>query len=381
MDEDKTNQENRDEQPSDQPDAPVDAPNEPTELPESSEDAPQEKESTSSSTLSQESTSLDEEEAPADALTRTPEDLEKEREERETENGGLAAPVITEKKLSPVRRFFKRINVYFLFFALLLVVAAAITIVNYINSQNADPKIDIATQELADKTLEQLSNTDVSVGNTSQTLTIQGNAIIAGQTLMRGSASVAGTLQSGGTIQGPSITISGQANLGETQSNTLQVQNTLAVEGDTTLAGLNVAGASTFGGDVTMNQLTVTRLILSGNAMLEVPNHISFTGPTPTRGSINYTALGSGGTLSLSGSDTAGTINIRTGNSPAAGCFAQINFNRQFARQPRVIISPIGQAAGRVQHYITRDASSFSVCSANAAPGNQNFSFDYFITN
>ncbi len=318
--------------------------------------------------------------APADALSRTPEDLEQERTEQMA-SSEMPAATSVEKKPSALKRFLKKVNVYFLIFFLLLVVAGAITVVNYLNNQRANPVVDIATQELADKTLEQLANTDVSVGNTSQTLTIQGNAIIAGQTLMRGSTNIAGTLQTGGNIQAPSITISGTANLSDTQSNTLQVQNTLAVQGATTMRDLSVSGATTLSGPITANQLTVTRLILSGNATLEVPNHIGFTGPTPGRGTLNYTTLGSGGTLSLSGSDTAGTINIQTGNSPAPGCFTQINFNRQFDRQPRVIVSPVGQAAGQVQYYVNRSAANFSICTANAAPANQTFSFDYFITN
>ena len=198
---------------------------------------------------------------------------------------------------------------------------------------------------------------------------------------MRGSANIAGNLQTGGSIQGPSITISGAANLGQTQTQTLQVQNTLAVQGGTSLRDISVSGAATFNGSVTANQLTATNLTLSGNASLTVPNHISFTGPTPSRGGINGGVLGNGGTLSISGSDTSGTINIQTGNSPSAGCFGQINFNRPFSRQPRVIVSPVGQAAGQTQFYVNRSASNFNICTANAAPANQTFGFDYFVTN
>ena len=348
---------------------------EPTANPESPDESSSSDEPTSSS--------LDEpnDEHPTDALTRTPEDLDQEKLENEAEsNGGKPLPVVKEKKPSAARRFLRKVNVYFLFFALLLVVAGAITIVNYINNQKANPTIDIATQELADKTLEQLANTDVSVGNNAQTLTIQGNAIIAGQTLMRGSANVAGNFQAGGTIQGPSLTISGAVSMGQSQSQTMQVQNTLAVQGGTTLRDLNVSGAATFNGPITASSITVTQLVLSGNATLEVPNHISFTGPTPSRGSVNGGVIGSGGTLSLSGSDTAGTINIHTGNNTAPGCFGQINFNRPFTRQPRVIVSPVGAAAGQTQFYVNRSTANFSICTANAAPANQNFSYDYFVT-
>ena len=335
-------------------------------------------ESDSSSPIA-ESASLDEE-SPADALTRTPEDLDEERTERAAEAGTPIAPPV-EKKPSALKRFFRKVNVYFLLFFLLLVVAGAITIVNYINNQKANPTVKIATQELADKTLEQLANTDVSVGNNAQTLTIQGNAIIAGQTLMRGSTNVAGNLQAGGTIQGPSLTIAGAASLGQAQSQTLQIQNTLAVQGGTSLRDLTVSGPSTFSGPVTMNQLAVTNLIMSGNAYLEVPGHIGFTGPTPSRGAVNSGVAGTGGTVSMSGSDTAGTISIRTGNNTAPGCFTQITFNRAFTRQPRVIVSPVGAAAGQTQYYVNRSTTGFSICTANAAPANQDFSFDYFITN
>lgn len=317
------------------------------------------------------------EETPVDALSRTPEDLAEEQAASQTEET-TPEPI---KKTSAFKRFFKKVNVYFLFFSLLIVVAGAITIVNYLNNQKANPTIDIATQELADKTLEQLANTDVSVGNNNQTLTIQGNAIITGQTLMRGSTNVAGNLQTGGTIQGPSITISGAVNLGQTQTQTLQVQNTLAVQGSSTLRDLTVSGASTFSGNVTANQITATRLILSGNATLEVPNHIGFTGPTPSRSSIEYATLGSGGTLSLSGSDSAGVINIQTGNNPQVGCFGRFTFSQAFTRQPRVIVSPVEAAAGKLDFYTTRDQRGFSICTANIAQANATFSFDYFISN
>ncbi len=352
----------------------------------SSEESSSDTENSSSSSDSPANTSEgsldDKDESPEDALTRTPEDLDQEKTDRTTEdNGGVPVVATPVKKPSAFKRFFKKVNIYFLFFALLLVIAGAITIVNYLNNQKANPTIDIATQELADKTLEQLANTDVSVGNNAQTLTIQGNAIIAGQTLMRGSANVAGNFGVGGTIQGPSLTISGSANLGQIQSQTVQIQNTLAVQGATTLRDLNVSGSTTFSGPVAANQLTVTRLILAGNATLEVPNHISFTGPVPNRGSVNSGATGTGGTISVSGSDTSGTIDIRTGNSTTPGCFTQITFNQPFSRQPRVIISPVGAAAGQTQYYTTRTTTSFSICTANSAPANQSFSFDYFITN
>ncbi len=324
-----------------------------------------------------EHTPAEESQAPADALSRTPEELEEEQAAQEAEHP--KAPEPQEKKLSPIRRLFRRFNVYFLLFVLIMVVACVIVAVNYLNSQKPPKESTIESRSLTEDALKQLSNTDVSVGDASQTFTIQGNAIVTGQTLMRGDLNVAGNFQTGGSIKGPSITISGSSNLGATQANSLQVAQDVAIQGNTSMRDLSVSGSSTFKGAMTASQITASRLILSGNAVLEVPNHLAFTGPSPSR-TINTSALGSGGSASVNGSDTTGTVNINTGNSPAAGCFVRIAFRQAFTRQPHVIISPIGAGAGRTSYYVTRDTNGFSICAATPAPAHQAFGFDYFVT-
>ena len=319
--------------------------------------------------------------APVDALSRTPEDLGQEQAAQATVTPDThdisAAPA---KKVSPLKRFFKKINIYLLGFILLMIIAGATTVVNYLNSQKRTEQPTIATQGLTQDTLKQLANTDASVGNTSQTLTIQGNAVIAGQTLTRGNLNVAGNFQTGGSIQAPSLTISDTVNLGQTQINGLQVAGNAAVQGSTTLRDLSVAGTTSLNGAVTAAQLTVSRLILSGNATLQIPNHISFTGPSPSR-TVNGSVLGAGGSANVGGSDTTGTISINTGNNPTAGCFARVNFQQAFSNQPHVIVSPVGAAAGQTQYYVDRNNSGFSICTAAPAPANQTFAYDYFVTN
>ncbi len=314
--------------------------------------------------------------APADALSRTPEDLDEEA----AANPGPTATEPAQKKVSAFKKIFRKVNLYFLIFIILVVVAGAIAAVTYINSQKPPVDPDIAEQVLDDKALRQLANTDASVGSTSQTLTIKGNAIIDGQTLMRGNLNIAGNLQTGGSIQAPQLTISGAVNLGQTQVNDLQVATNVAIQGSTTVRDLSVAGSSTFSGPMTASQITVSRLILSGNAELQIPNHISFTGPSPNR-TTNGGVLGNGGSASVSGSDTSGSINVNSGNNPAAGCFIRVNFNQAFSNMPKVTITPIGSAAGALQFYVERDRNGFSVCTNNAAASNQSFGFDYFIAN
>lgn len=318
-----------------------------------------------------------EQNVPADALSRTPDELDEEQAAKDaadktepTEPG--------EKKISPLKKLFRKLNLYFLIFLLLVVVGIAATVVNYLNAQKAPEDPTVASQSLTEDALKQLANTDATVGGAAQTLTIQGNAIIAGQTLMRGNLNVAGNFQSGGSIQGPTLTISGRTNLAETQINSLQVATNTAIQGDTTLNNLNVSGTSSFAGAMTASQITVTRLVLSGNATLQVPNHLSFTGPSPGR-TVNGGVLGTGGSASSNGSDTSGTASINTGNNPTAGCMIQINFNQRYTAQPRVLVSPATEAAGRTQFYTTRTPTSFSICASTAPPANQPLMFDYFV--
>ena len=322
------------------------------------------------------SASADVNQAPSDALSRTPDELEEERV--------ASAPPVSdqkvEKKPSGLKRLFKKANMYFLLFLLVVAIGAVITVVNYINSQKEPEAPNVATSELTEDQLKQLANTDTSVGDVNQTLTIKGNAVIDGQTLMRGNLNIAGNLQTGGSITGPSITISGSSNLGQAQISTLQVAGDVAIQGNTTGRNLNIAGTSSFSGPMTASQITVTQLILSGNASLQIPNHISFTGPTPGR-SVNPAQLGSGGSASVSGSDTSGNVSITTGNGPAAGCMVRINFVQRFTNMPRVIVSPVGSGAGLTTYYVERDQNGFSICASTPAPSNQSFGFDYFVMN
>lgn len=319
--------------------------------------------------------------APADALSKTPDELEEERTEQAANDTDLdSLDVESDKKLSPLRKVLRKVNVYFLLFLILLVVAGVIATINYFSSIKQPPEATINSQSLNQDALKQLANTDASVGSSSQTLTIQGNAIISGQALTRGNLNVAGNFQTGGSIQGPSLTISGSANLPSTQASSLQVATTATIQGDTTLNGnLAVSGNSSFSGTITASQVTVTHLILSGNAVLEVPNHIRFSGGAPSRSTQNN-VLGNGGSASISGSDTSGSVNINSGNNPSSGCFIRVSFQQAFSSQPHVIVSPVGESAGRMQYYVNRDASGFNICSANTITANSSFGFDYLVT-
>ncbi len=285
-------------------------------------------------------------------------------------------PVATAQKGPVLQRLGRKINIYLLLFLLLLTVAGGIILITYLASKKTE-KNTVKTQSLTQDTLKQLATSDVTVGQPKQILSVQSNAVFAGKVLVRDSLEVAGPIQVGGSLSVPGITVSGNSIFEQ-----LQVNKNLSVQGDTTIQGqlavqkgLSVAGGGTFSGAITAPAVTVNTLQLNGN--LTLTRHIIIGGSTPDRD--NGTALGGGGTVALSGSDTAGSININTGTSPAAGCFATVNFTQKYNSTPNVIATPIGASAGLVGYYVNRSTSSFSVCAANNPPANASFGFDYFI--
>jgi hypothetical protein len=136
---------------------------------------------------------------------------------------------------------------------------------------------------------------------------------------------------------------------------------------------LTVAGATTFSGAVSADQLTVQSLILNGDLVID--HHINSGGLTPTRSPGG--ALGNGGTVSISGSDTAGIITINTGSSPVAGCFVTVTFGKTFNNIPSIVITPVDAAASGIAYYITRTTANFSVCTTSTPPAGQTFDYDY----
>jgi cytoskeletal protein CcmA (bactofilin family) len=319
--------------------------------------------------------------APKDALGKTNDELSQEVVDATSPEDKKAAEAAKQvKKPNPIKRFFHKVDVYLLGFILLIVLAGAFAMVSYLNSKKTPKTPTVGSQTLTTSALKALASSGTSIGTSSQTLTLQGNVIFSGQVLVRSDLDVANNIEVGGSITAPAITISSTANLATAQANTLQVAQGLTVQGNSTLSTLTVSGASTFNGPVTAAQVTVTGLTIAGTGVLDVPNHIAFTGPPPGRSSINTNVLGAGGTASVNGSDNAGTVNINSGNDPTAGCYLQINFAKPFTSMPHVIISPVNAAAGATEYYAIRTTTGFSVCSDVAAQPNQAFAYDYWVT-
>lgn len=292
--------------------------------------------------------------------------------------GGKGGPGSAKPPL--LKRLWRKFNIYFLLFLLVLLIAIALSIVMYVKNRNEaiSSKDVIDSQNLSEEALKQLANSSVTVGNSKQVLNVESNAIFAGAVLVRSNLEVAGTIKVGGDLQLPGITVSGASKFSELQADNIAIGASATVQGNFTVKnGMTVSGRSTFNGPLSAPSIATNALELNGDLILT--RHITAGGPIPalTRGG----ALGSGGTASVSGSDTSGSITINTGGGPGAGCFATIRFVRPYNGTPHVTVTPIGSGAAGISYYVNRSSSEFSVCTTNPAPSGQTFGFDYFITN
>ncbi len=285
--------------------------------------------------------------------------------------------VSKKKRGGPIKGILGRINIYLLLFIFLLVIAGVVTALSFLKNQQANnTQAQIQTEPLSKEALDQLRQTDVKVGDPKQVLSVESNAVFAGKVLIRDSLEVAGEIKAGGPLNLPGITVTGDSILNQVQANSLQLNGNANIQGQMNIQNnLSVGGSGSFGGTLTAARLNIQDLQVSGD--LQFSKHIDAGGGTP--GKSDGAALGGGGTTSISGTDTAGTVAINTGGSPSAGCFVTVNFSQRFNGTPHVVITPVGSAAGALSYYINRASTSFSICSANTPTGGASFAFDYIV--
>jgi hypothetical protein len=310
---------------------------------------------------------------PPAAANPQPQSLDSLEPAADSQKPPAAAAAKPPQKTGGLQAIRRRVNIFTLVFVLVVLTAAAVV---FISLKPAEKVNETPLGKLSDQQLSALKSNSTLVGDPKQTLDIQSNTIFEGQVLARDDVSVAGDLKVGGSLSLPNITIPGTGNFAQ-----VGVTGPLSVGGDTNLQGqltvqknLNVTGSANFG-SLSVATLSVTSLQVKNDFALS--KHIVTSGSAPGR-SLG-TALGSGGTASVSGTDTAGTVNINTGGSPPAGLFVTISFAQHFAATPHVIITPVGSAAGGLQYYISRDANGFSIGTSSAPPAGASFAFDYIV--
>jgi len=289
--------------------------------------------------------------------------------------GEQSAAAKVPKRPGGFKKLTRKFNIYLLLFILVLIISGGILAVTALSGKTEqEQKID--SQAVPSATLKQLATSDATVGDPKQVLNVQSNAVFAGKVLIRDSLDVAGQIRVSGSLSLPGITVSGDSTFEQ-----VSINKTLNIGGDASVLGqlnvkknLTVSGTGTFAGAITAPQIATSQLQILGD--LTTTRHIVTGGATPGRSSGG--ALGAGGTASVSGSDTSGSININTGSNPAAGCFLTVEFTSRFNNTPHVVITPVGSDAALLNYYVTRTTTGFSVCTASV-PGVKNYVFDYIV--
>jgi cytoskeletal protein CcmA (bactofilin family) len=219
---------------------------------------------------------------------------------------------------------------------------------------------NLSQQNLTPAQLNSLANSNNVVGNSSSLLTVQSNSIFNGEVLIRGQLQVAGPLKLSQLQVNNNLAIAGNA----------AIQGTLTVQND-----LSVNGNGSFAGTLSAPQINTNVLQLNGSLTLN--HHIITSGSIPS--SATSAATGSGGTTSINGSDTAGTVTINTGAGPSAGCYINARFASAFNTTPHMLLTPVGSNAATLSYYVNRSSTGFSLCSNNAPAPGQTYVFDYFV--
>lgn len=249
----------------------------------------------------------------------------------------------------------------------LITVAVLIVLLKPKSTTKPVSVVTVNTQTLDAGTLTKLSANANPEGVIKQQLTI------APETLFKSNIEIQGSVK-----VDKDLTVSGGTNLlgSVSTGSSLNVKSALSVGGNTNLgAGLSVAGQIT-ASSLSIGSLSTSSFKLSGD--LNVGGHFipSGTTPTATRG-----PAASGGSVTITGNDIAGTITITTGSGAVqTGEMANITFHSPYTGTPKVQLTPVNIAAAGLNYYAARSTTFFTLNTITMPAAGTAYSFDYLVT-
>jgi hypothetical protein len=266
--------------------------------------------------------------------------------------------------------------------ALFVFLVAVGGVVGYFYSQSKKEKPADKTptvQTLSPEDLNKLTQIGANLGASGQTLNIGANALFRGKADVTGDLSIGGRLNANGPVTLSQLNITGNTaatglNVGSNLivGGTTTLQRTLTVNDLTTInSNLNVSG--TIGaGAINASSIAVRNITITGALTIA---HFVTQGSVPA---IAAGSVGAGGTVSISGNDTAGQVNINTGGGPG-NALATVTFRAAYGATVHVQLSPITSAAASSGAYVTRTNTGFQI-HANSPASGAVLSFDYLVT-
>lgn len=237
--------------------------------------------------------------------------------------------------------------------------------------------------------LEKLGVNRTSVGNLGTELVVGPDSRFNGKLSVASDVDIAGQLRLNNTVSAADANLT-KLSAGETSLAQLNVNEDATATNLTLREGLNVAGITQLQGAVTVNNnmnvignLTVGGALFAGSfqagnlvaaTTLTLGGHVESKGTAP--GVSAGGAVGSNGTVSISGTDTTGTVAVNVGSGGGNGVLAEVVFHQAFGATPHVVVTAIGRSAGSI--YVNRTANGFSISVGNAlSPGG--YAFDYIV--
>jgi cytoskeletal protein CcmA (bactofilin family) len=234
-------------------------------------------------------------------------------------------------------------------------------------AKKADTTVIVNTQSLDNGTLNRLTSQLGTNTTVQQQLTISPSTLFKNNIEVQGTATVDKDL----TVKGTS-TLLGAVTAGSS----LAVHGALSVGGSTNLAGnLSVGGLLT-AASLNVGSISNSTINLSGN--LNLGGHLVPSGTAPH---VVPSVAASGGTTTISGNDTAGTVTITVGNGLVqSGEMAIITFNKAFNLTPKVQLTPANEAAANLRYFVTQSPTFFTVRASNTPANGVQYQFNYFTT-
>jgi hypothetical protein len=266
---------------------------------------------------------------------------------------GPEAPL--QQSPSSMFKFNNRLYIVLIVLAVLLLAGGVAYSVFKTTKQSSNKTIVINTQSLSNGTLNKVTSSLGNTGKVNTQLTITPNTLFKNDVEIQGKTSTDSDLQVGGNLTvGGTLSVKGSSNFGAN----------LSVAGQITAASLSVGS------------LSIGTINLSGD--FNLTGHIIPSGTAP---SVSANVAAAGGTATISGNDTAGTVTINIGSGKAnGGELAIVTFHKPFATTPKVEITPVNAQSAQLFYFVSQSPTFFSIeCAATPANG-ASYTFNYFVT-
>lgn len=260
---------------------------------------------------------------------------------------------------------------------------------------STDSSLNRDTVTISQAALDKLGVNRSTVGTGGIELVVGPNARFNGKVQVGGDISIAGELKLNSKFSAAEASLAkldaGVTSLSDLNVNgnatvsSLGLRNDLSVAGTSKFQGavvmsqlvtvnnnVNVAGSLAVGGVLTVNSFHTASLVV--DSTITVGGHIITTGSAP--GVSAGSAIGSNGTVSISGNDASGSVGVNTGVGTTAGIVANITFKNKYSTTPHVVVTAVGSGAGSV--YVNRTSTGFSI-GVNSALSLGGHAFDYIV--